>query len=128
MKLTKDNDKTTSSTGNSDKDSNISKYYTKEELKGPVGAKVKSKIPKSTTCVVCNSKSEEICFFCDYAVCPTHSLKMQVYTDSAKFGNIIQSCPECSKQKDGKQPSKDEAAEIGFFFNIKPYHEWKIIN
>ena len=99
-----------------------------EDPRGPPGTKVKSRVPKSTRCIVCNTKTDDICFFCDYAVCTTHSVKMQVFADKAKFGNIIPSCPDCSKKKTGKEPTKDEAAEIGFFFNIKPYHEWKILD
>ena len=97
-------------------------------LRVPPGATVKSKIPKSKNCQVCNTKTEDICFFCDYGICKQHRINMQVFADNAKFGNVIQSCLECGQKKNGKQPSKDEAAEIGFFFNIKPYHEWKILD
>ena len=96
-------------------------------VRPPPGATVKAKLPKSTKCSVCNNTTDDICFFCDYAVCNTHSLNMQVFSDNAKFGNTIQSCPECADKKNKKQPSKDEASDIGFFFNIRPYHEWRII-
>ena len=94
----------------------------------PPGTKVKSRLPKSSTCSVCNIKTEDICYFCDYAICGQHIVKMQVIADKSKIGNIIQSCPKCATKKEGNQPSKDEASGIGFFFNIKPYHEWKILD
>ena len=94
----------------------------------PPGAKVKAKIPKSTQCNVCNIKTDDICFFCEYGICNTHGVKMQIFADNAKFGNVIQSCPECADRKNGKQPTSEEAAEIGFFFKIKPYHEWKVLD
>jgi hypothetical protein len=99
-----------------------------EERRIPPGARVKSRVPKSTTCSVCNIKTEDICYFCDYAVCGQHSVKMQVCADKSEIGNIIQSCPKCATKREGNQPSKDEASGIGFFFNIKPYHEWKILD
>ena len=98
-----------------------------EKIQIPPGAKVKSKVPKSTSCIVCNTRTNDICFFCNYAVCGRHNVKMQIFADKSKFGNLIQSCPECANKKNGKQPTKDEASEIGFFFNIKPYHEWRIL-
>jgi hypothetical protein len=97
-------------------------------IRVPTGAKVKSRVPKSTTCAVCNTKTDDICYFCDYAVCGQHNVKMQVFADKSKFGNVIESCPNCATKKEGKQPSKEEADGIGFFFNIKPYHEWKILD
>jgi hypothetical protein len=93
----------------------------------PAGTKVKEKIPKSTNCSVCGSKTGEICFFCDWAVCKRHNVNMRIVTDTGKFGNVIQSCPDCAERKDGRQPSTEEAADVGFFFKIKPYHEWKIV-
>ncbi len=99
-----------------------------EKIVIPPGAKVKSKIPKSTTCLICGEKTDDICFFCDYAVCKDHSVKMQVLADKSKIGNIIFSCSKCATKKEGRQPTKDEAAEIGFFFTIKPYHEWKVLD
>ena len=101
---------------------------TEMEIRVPPGTKVKSKVPKSTSCVVCNRRTDDICFFCDYAVCNKHSVKMQVIADKAKIGNVIESCPECARIKAGHQPTEEEAAEIGFFFKIKPYHEWKCLN
>ena len=98
------------------------------EIRVPPGTKVKSKVPKSTSCVVCNKRTEDICFFCNYAVCDKHSVKMQVLADKAKIGNVIESCPECADRKAGRQPTGEEAAEIGFFFKIKPYHEWKCLD
>ncbi len=92
----------------------------------PPGTKVKEKIPKSTRCSVCGVTTNDICFFCDWAVCNHHDIKMQIVTDTGKFGNIITSCPDCAKRKNGRQPTQEEAAEVGFFFKIKPYHEWKI--
>ncbi|WP_455392471.1 zinc-ribbon domain-containing protein [[Eubacterium] cellulosolvens] len=101
--------------------------YAKDKIRIPPGAKVKSKIPKSTTCVTCNIKTDDICYFCNYAVCKQHSVKMQIYADNSKFGNAVESCAKCAERRNGKQPTKDEAEDIGFFFKIKPYHEWKII-
>jgi hypothetical protein len=98
-----------------------------EKRKVPPGAKVKSKLPKSTTCKVCNVKSDELCYFCDYAICSTHSVNMQIIADKSELGNVIQSCPECADKRNGRQPTNEEAEDIGFFFNIKPYHEWKIV-
>ena len=97
------------------------------ESRIPMGAKVKSKIPKSKTCVTCNTRTDDICYFCNYAVCNQHSIKMQIFSDASKFGNAIQSCSNCATKKNGRQPTKEEAEGIGFFFNIKPYHEWKIL-
>jgi len=97
-------------------------------LRAPPDAVVKEKIPKSTHCLVCNTKTDDICFFCNFAICNKHNIDMQMYADNAKFGNVIHSCSECSGQKNGRQPTTDEASEIGFFFKIKPYHEWKIID
>jgi hypothetical protein len=91
------------------------------------GTVVKSKVPKSTTCLVCNTKTDDICFFCDFAICDQHSLNMQIFADKSAIGNVIQSCPKCAHNKEGRQPKNDEASEIGFFFKIKPYHEWKIL-
>jgi len=96
-------------------------------IRVPPGAKVKEKIPKSTTCLICNVKSDTICYFCDHAICPTHSIGMQIFADNSKFGNVIQSCTKCAQRKKGRQPTNEEAQGIGFFFNIKPYHEWKIL-
>ncbi len=98
------------------------------EIRIPPGTKVKSKIPKSTTCLMCNTKTEDICFFCNYAICSQHNVNMQVFADKSSFGNVVRSCPECADKKKDRQPTEDEAAEIGFFFNIKPYHEWKILD
>jgi hypothetical protein len=99
-----------------------------KKIKVPPGAKVKSKLPKSTTCVVCNIKSNDICYFCDFAVCGRHSVGMQILADKSKLGNVIQSCPECANKRKGQQPTNEEAEGIGFFFNIKPYHEWQVID
>jgi hypothetical protein len=92
----------------------------------PPGTVVKERIPKSKTCNICGTNTDEICFFCDWGICKTHSIKMQIKTDTGRFGNTIESCPDCADRKEGKQPSQEEAAEVGFFFKIKPYHEWKI--
>ena len=93
----------------------------------PPGTKVKEKIPKSTNCSVCGTKTDDICFFCDWGICKKHSVNLQIKTDTGRFGNIIQSCPDCADHKNGRQPTEEEAAEVGFFFKIKPYHEWKLI-
>lgn len=93
----------------------------------PPGATIKTRIPQSTRCVKCNTKTENICFFCNYAVCPEHSVDMQILADKVKIGGSIRSCPKCADRRDGTKPSSEEAAEMGFFFNIKPYHEWKIV-
>ena len=95
--------------------------------KTPPGTIVKEKIPKSTLCTICNTKTDEICFFCDWAICKRHSVNMQIVTDTGRFGNVIQSCPECANIKNGRQPTQEEAADVGFFFKIKPYHEWKVV-
>lgn len=99
-----------------------------DEIPKPPGATVKTKVPQSTRCSQCGIKTDDICFFCDYAVCNSHSVKMQICTDTGRFGNIIHSCPDCAGRKNGRQPTEDEAAENGFFFKIKPYHEWKIVD
>jgi len=52
---------------------------------------------------------------------------MKIKTDTGLFGNVIQSCPDCADRRSGSHPSQEEAAEVGFFFKIKPYHEWKIV-
>lgn len=114
-------------TSSKDLEETIAEMPVQEIRRPPPGAIVKEKIPKSTHCQVCNTKTDDICFFCDYAICKQHSVNMQVFTDKAKFGNVIASCPECSGKRNGQQPTEEEAAEIGFFFTIKPYHEWKII-
>jgi len=101
---------------------------TKEQrIQVPVGAKVKSKTPKSTSCLVCNLKTENMCYFCNFALCKEHSINMQIFADKSRFGNVIESCPQCANKKQGRQPTKEEAEGIGFFFNIKPYHEWKVL-
>ena len=99
-----------------------------EEGRVPMGAKVKHKVPKSTRCVTCNLKTDDICYFCSYAVCDKHRVKMQIFADKSKFGNAVGSCHRCADAKNGRQPTKDEAEDIGFFFKIKPYHEWKILD
>jgi hypothetical protein len=93
----------------------------------PPGAVVKERIPRSTICNECGIKTDDICFFCDYGICKRHSVGMQIVTDTGKFGNVIESCPECADRKNGKQAKQDEASEVGFFFKVKPYHVWKII-
>jgi hypothetical protein len=114
------------------KDADITSTPMAGDYKGndhvPLGAKVKHKMPKSTTCVTCNVKTDDICYFCSYAVCQNHSLKMQIFADKSKFGNAVGSCAKCADRVNGKQPTKDEAEGIGFFFKIKPYHEWKILD
>lgn len=93
----------------------------------PPGTKVKEKIPKSTRCSVCGMKTDDMCFFCEWAVCKKHQVTMEIESDTGRFGNTVSSCPDCAERKSGRQPTDEEAAEVGFFFKIKPYHEWKII-
>lgn len=101
---------------------------TKEQkIQVPVGAKVKTKTPKTTSCLVCNLKTEDMCYFCNFALCKEHSINMQIFADKSRFGNVIESCPQCANKKQGRQPTKEEAEGIGFFFIIKPYHEWKVL-
>jgi hypothetical protein len=98
-----------------------------ERRQVPPGARVKEKIAKSTRCSVCGSKTDEMCFFCEWAVCDEHYIRMQIVTDTGNFGNVIQSCPDCADRRNGREPTQEEAADVGFFFKIKPYHEWKIL-
>ena len=98
-----------------------------DETPRPPGTVVKAKIPLSTRCSICGIKTDDICFFCDYAICTQHNVKLQISTDTGRFGNVIKSCPDCAGRKEHKQPTEEEAAENGFFFKIKPYHEWKIV-
>ena len=48
------------------------------DARGPPGTVVKERIPKSKTCNICGTGTEEICFFCDWGICKTHSVKMQI--------------------------------------------------
>jgi hypothetical protein len=52
---------------------------------------------------------------------------MQVLADKSAFGDVITACGDCADMKSGKQPTEAEAKEIGFFFKVKPYHQWTIM-
>ena len=79
------------------------------------------------TCTQCGEKGEKKCFFCNLYVCDRHLVNMQVLADKAGFGDIITACGNCADSKNNKQPTEAEAKKIGFFFKIKEYHQWAIL-
>jgi hypothetical protein len=79
-------------------------------------------------CIECGAKSETKCFFCSTYVCDRHSSKMQILADKSAFGDEIIACGNCADQKRNTQPTEAEAKEIGFFFKVKPYHQWTILH
>jgi len=79
-------------------------------------------------CIECGVKSDTKCFFCNSYVCNRHSSNMQILADNSPIGNDILACGGCADQKRNTQPTEAEAKEMGFFFKIKPYHQWTIIH
>ena len=78
-------------------------------------------------CNDCGESCETKCFFCHTYICDRHSDNMQILADKAKFGDVVVACGNCSDAKSTKQPTEAESKEMGFFFKIKPYHQWTIL-
>ena len=92
-----------------------------------------AKIPEAAIkvnkdCIECGTKSETKCFFCNTYICDRHSSKMQILADKSAFGDVIIACGSCADQKRNTQPTEAEAKEMGFFFKVKPYHQWTILH
>jgi hypothetical protein len=78
-------------------------------------------------CSDCGEKCDTKCFFCNIYVCDRHSDQMQILADKSKFGDVVVACGNCSDMKRNKEPTEAEAKEMGFFFKVKPYHQWTIL-
>jgi hypothetical protein len=76
-------------------------------------------------CSICGSTPVHRCFFTLAPLCKRHTVYMQIYVRSMAFGERVPASPDIASQKEGRNPTKDEAEDAGMFFAIKPYHEWK---
>jgi hypothetical protein len=76
-------------------------------------------------CAVCGGTPVHRCFFTLAPICQRHTVYMQIYVRNMAFGEKVPASPEIASQKEGRNPTKDEAEDAGMFFAIKPYHEWK---
>lgn len=78
-------------------------------------------------CVVCQELATTRCFFCREQVCDRHTVHMRLYVRDSPHGDKVISCSRCAKERDRQMPSPREAQQAGMLFQIKPYHEWRII-
>ncbi|MFO8050613.1 MAG: hypothetical protein R6V01_02800 [Thermoplasmatota archaeon] len=76
-------------------------------------------------CSICGGTPVERCFFSLAPLCRRHTVHMQIFVRNMPFGDVVPASPEIASEKEGKNPTKDEAEEAGMFFAIKPYHEWR---
>lgn len=83
--------------------------------------------PSGGPCAFCGEKGTAECHFCKKTLCGSCSVQMKIFLHRSPFGSPVASCRECSVLKDGKPPTKDEAERAAAFFQIKPYHEWRIV-
>lgn len=78
-------------------------------------------------CQFCSQNAETRCFFCLAPICNIHTDNMKIFVRNNPFGGAIKACPDCSSQMNGQTPSQQAAQKAGMFFNVKPYHTWRVI-
>jgi len=78
-------------------------------------------------CSYCDTAAQERCFFCMAPACGRHLAKMKIFVRANPFGSPVKACPRCQNEKHGQSPTEKEAQKASMFFNVKPYHEWRVI-
>ena len=78
-------------------------------------------------CSYCEVAADERCFFCMAPACSRHLGKMKIFVRDNPFGSAVKACPRCQSEKHGQNPTEKDAQKASMFFNVKPYHEWRVI-
>lgn len=78
-------------------------------------------------CSYCETAADERCFFCMAPACSRHLGRMKIFVRNNPFGSPVKACPRCQSEKHGQTPSEKDAQKASMFFNVKPYHEWRVI-
>jgi hypothetical protein len=90
------------------------------------GRKINITIVKGN-CSYCETVAQERCFFCMAPCCSRHVGKMKIFVRNNPFGSPVKACPKCQEENHGQMPSEQEAQKASMFFNVKPYHEWRVV-
>lgn len=78
-------------------------------------------------CSYCETAADERCFFCMAPACSRHLGRMKIFVRNNPFGSPVKACPRCQSEKHGQTPTEKDAQKASMFFNVKPYHEWRVI-